>query len=350
MKTRPPVRAKRIGGPDGRRCLGLFNLCRLGIFGSFNQPRVTASCRVNAARAEGADEDGSGVEAEGATEGTDEDDTYKYVRNWEEESKTVKDSPFGGAFVEVKLSTPEVVRCMQIIVPPRLKAQFPQAARIQFSENGLDWKTAQALEPIGQESLLVKTLTGHAEQQYLETRGEKFPPPPAPVTEENSVPKKTLAEAVAAAMNAARASVDKGALIIIIITIIIIIITITTTIIIIVIRERGIPASPLPNSTRKSAATISSSLREARCDEAAVACLGASRGPFQQRDHRDRFRGCHDGNRCCALLLRDALLLPEPEQQAGARLLRQPQQRRVEWSLSLGDDAVRDCRQAELGG
>jgi hypothetical protein len=128
------------------------------------------------------------------------------LKNWKEKTATVKDSPLGGSYVRIRLAEPAVVRCMQFVVPPKLKAQFPQAARIQFSsDNGTSWKTAQALEPIGQEALLVKTLSKYPDESLA------IPPGAQPPFSSTSDHQKSLSEAVAAAMKATKeANADKG--------------------------------------------------------------------------------------------------------------------------------------------
>jgi hypothetical protein len=152
-------------------------------------------------------------ESTSETEGTESedgnDDSLKYVKNWEERTISVTDSPLGGAFIEAIFSDPALIQCVQFIVPPRLKAKFPQAARLQFSmDNGVSWKTAQALEPIGQEELLVKTITGHATEEELETRFDKIEPAAPPAKKGSK--KEKIAEAVAAAMQSAKDAAQKG--------------------------------------------------------------------------------------------------------------------------------------------
>ena len=161
------------------------------------------------------EQDDAKMEANAAAE---QAELEAHVKHWEEETASIKDSPLGGAFIQVRLVKPEVVRCMQFVVPPRLKAQFPQAARIQFSsDNGTSWRTSQGLEPIGQQSLLVKTVSMYADAAFLETRGGLHPappPPPGPIAPSADLvdPQTSLSEAVAAAMKAAKeASAAKGA-------------------------------------------------------------------------------------------------------------------------------------------
>ena len=137
-----------------------------------------------------------------AVVGEKEAELMAKMDHWKSATNRVHDSPSGGSYISLKLSEPAVVQCMRFVVPPALKANFPQAARIQYStDGGASWVTSQGIEPIGQDTLLVKTVSKSINVAELEAQLNAALQP-----DDSAVAKfdETFAYAIEAAMNAVK--------------------------------------------------------------------------------------------------------------------------------------------------
>ena len=137
-----------------------------------------------------------------AVVGQKEAELMAKMDHWENATNRVQDTPSGGSYISLKLAEPGVVQCMRFVVPPALKANFPQAARIQYSaDNGASWVTSQGIEQVGQDTLLVKTVSKSINVTRLEARLNAALQP-----DDSAVAKldETFARAIEAAMNAVK--------------------------------------------------------------------------------------------------------------------------------------------------